>query len=597
MLPLWNGFTQTPPLDTNDFSMTHLIAPQSAGTPGVRAIRRVTHEALATARSLVFQYGRHGLWALLFFLIAFGLQCKNGAYDAGFGSYPDEPAHYVTGLMVYKYLTTALGSNPMTFAERFYAHYPVVAFGHWPPLFYVIQALWGLLAGGLSRASALILIAILTSIISTVVYSAIGTTFGQLYGLLFGALFATTPIVQIYTSSIMAEMPLTLFTFAATLAFARLLAAPTVRRAIWFGVCLFSAISVKGDGWALMALPLVVPILTGSFSSLLRKHLWVPTVSVFLSCTLMTLSTLNMTTDGFLATSRGFAHLKSALPSLLGHQFTIIGIPLAICGCLGIFITVIWPLFNGGPVKTIWACNLTLMASVILLHAVVPVNPEPRYLCMSIPSFLMFAAAGLNSCAGWLFSRAAVLRFSCPLAIGALIALLHVAHPYFAQHVDMSPFARQVLDRAALARSAVLVATTESSEREELSFVAEVASLEGGDLQHAVIRAGKLIADSSWLGSHYRLLYSDPVQALAVVEDIPISAIILYTGAGTATGHCQVLHRMVNANSTKWSRVRAEEAYRGRIEFFVATPLPTRPVRLPKINLRRSLGRDISAEF
>jgi hypothetical protein len=577
--------------------MTCLIAPQSAGQLHVTAIRRGMPKALAAAKSLVFQYGRHGLWALLFFLIAFGLQCKNGAYNAGFGSYPDEPAHYVTGLMVYRYLTTALGSNPMTFAERFYAHYPVVAFGHWPPLFYVIQALWGLLAGGLSRASALILIAALTSIISTVVYGAIGSRFGQLYGLVFGTLFATTPIVQVYTSSIMAEMPLTLFTFAATLAFARLLLAPGVARAIWFGVCLFCAICVKGDGWALMALPLVVPILTGSPSSLLRKHLWVPTICVFSCCTLMTLLTLNMVTEALLESSRGFAHLRSALPSLLGHQFTIIGIPLAICACLGIFITVIWPLFNRGPVNTVAACNFTLLGSVILLHAVVPVNPEPRYLCMSIPSFLMFAAAGLNVCAGWLFPRVAILRSSCPLVVGALITFSHIGHPHFAPHVNMAPFAQQVLDRAVLARSALLVATTESHECEELSFVAEVASLEGGNFQHAVIRAGKLIADSSWLGSHYQLLYSDPGQALAVVEAIPISVIVLYTGPGTATSHCQVLHRMVDANSTKWSLVRAEETYQGRIEFFVATPLPTRAVRLPSINLRRSLGRDISAEF
>lgn len=577
--------------------MTNLIAPQSAGQLHVTTNPRVMHKALGMAKPIVLRYARHGLWALLFFLVAFGLQCRNGAYEAGFGSYPDEPAHYVTGLMVYKYLTTALGSSPMAFAERFYAHYPAVAFGHWPPLFYVIQALWGLLAGGLSRASCLILIAALTGIISTVLYHAIGTRFGQLYGLVFGALFATTPIVQVYTSSIMAEMPLTLFTFAAALAFARLLKTPTAFRAIWFGVCLLSAISVKGDGWALLALPVAVPLLVGSSSSLRRKHIWVPTVCVITISTLMTLSTLSMATAGFLAPSSGFAHLGRALPSLLGHQLTIIGIPLAVCACLGIFITVFWPLLNGGPLNTLAACNFTLLGSVILLHALVPVNPESRYLCMSIPSFLMFAAAGLSLCAGWLFRAAAVLRFSCPLVVGALIALSHIGHPCLAQHVNMGPVARQVLGRGALAHSALLVATTQSNEVEELSFVAEVASLEGGDLRHAVIRAGKLIADSSWLGSHYQLLYSDPGQALAVVEAIPISAIILYTGAGTATGHCQVLHSMVDANAAKWFRVRVEEASQGRIEFFLATPLPAGAVRLPRINLRRSLGRDISAEF
>lgn len=82
--------------------------------------------------------------------------------------------------MVYKYLTTAIGTNPMLFAGRFYAHHPAVAFGHWPPLFYILQACWGLLFA-LSRTSALILIASLSSLIITILCCAIGPRFGRLY--------------------------------------------------------------------------------------------------------------------------------------------------------------------------------------------------------------------------------------------------------------------------------------------------------------------------------------------------------------------------------------------------------------------------------
>ena len=33
----------------------------------------------------------------------------------------------------------------MAFAENYYLHYPEVAMGHWPPGFYLLQAVWTLL--------------------------------------------------------------------------------------------------------------------------------------------------------------------------------------------------------------------------------------------------------------------------------------------------------------------------------------------------------------------------------------------------------------------------------------------------------------------
>src|SRR6266568_1036104 len=97
-----------------------------------------TSKPFRPSRMRSVELQKYGLGALLFFLLVVTLQYRNGAYEKGFGAYPDEPAHYVTGLMVYKYVTTAFGTDPMAFGERFYAHYPAVAFGHWPPLFYLI---------------------------------------------------------------------------------------------------------------------------------------------------------------------------------------------------------------------------------------------------------------------------------------------------------------------------------------------------------------------------------------------------------------------------------------------------------------------------
>ncbi len=55
-------------------------------------------------------------------------------------------------------------SGPMEFAENYYVHYPEVALGHWPPTFYVVQALWTLPFSA-SRGSVILLMSVLTAIL------------------------------------------------------------------------------------------------------------------------------------------------------------------------------------------------------------------------------------------------------------------------------------------------------------------------------------------------------------------------------------------------------------------------------------------------
>src|SRR5262245_31282128 len=97
------------------------------------------------------------------------LQLLSGAYRSEFGSHSDEPAHVVTGLMVRDYLASPDWYSPLAFAKDYYAHYPKVALGHWPPAFYVLEAIWMLLFGA-TRASLLVLIACLSAMLDYLIY-------------------------------------------------------------------------------------------------------------------------------------------------------------------------------------------------------------------------------------------------------------------------------------------------------------------------------------------------------------------------------------------------------------------------------------------
>src|SRR5712691_10983090 len=121
----------------------------------------------------------------------------SGAFKTGFDHHPDEPAHFVTGLMLRDYIVEGFPSAPMTFATDFYLHYPEVAFGHWPPVFYVLQAAW-MLVFGVSRTSVLCMMLATTAVLGATLYAVVSRALGTwLAGLAAAVLLVCVPLVRL----------------------------------------------------------------------------------------------------------------------------------------------------------------------------------------------------------------------------------------------------------------------------------------------------------------------------------------------------------------------------------------------------------------
>lgn len=95
--------------------------------------------------------------AILAALIFGVIQIGGGAFTAEFNGYSDESAHSMTGLMIWDYLLAGSWPHPVRFAEQYYVHYPKIAFGHWPPLFHLLEAVTWLFVPP-SRLSAMLLV-------------------------------------------------------------------------------------------------------------------------------------------------------------------------------------------------------------------------------------------------------------------------------------------------------------------------------------------------------------------------------------------------------------------------------------------------------
>src|SRR4051812_15809271 len=107
---------------------------ESPVTPAKRVVRRGTGWQLWAA-------------AAVYFLVCLAIQWRSHAGAAGFGTYPDEPAHYVGGLLIRDYALSGMSHSPLTFAQEYYKHVPYFAAGYWPPVFYCFEAVWVLLFG------------------------------------------------------------------------------------------------------------------------------------------------------------------------------------------------------------------------------------------------------------------------------------------------------------------------------------------------------------------------------------------------------------------------------------------------------------------
>jgi hypothetical protein len=216
--------------------------------------------------------------AAVFFVCALALQWQGGAFQGGSFD-EDEPAHIVTGLMVRDYLASGMTSAPMEFARDYYAHYPKVALGHWPPLFYIGQALWTLAAPA-TRASLLVLMALLAALLATGTYRMAREEYGRLAGWCSGLVLLTLPHVVWFTAHIYTEIPLALINLGAMVAVARYLDSGRWQHSAAFGVWAAASLLTKGSGLALAPLPLLGVALTRRWDLLRRRSFWLPAVVV-----------------------------------------------------------------------------------------------------------------------------------------------------------------------------------------------------------------------------------------------------------------------------------------------------------------------------
>ncbi|MCI0338135.1 MAG: glycosyltransferase family 39 protein [Acidobacteria bacterium] len=533
---------------------------------------------------------------LLFFSLIVWLQWLSGAFRNEFGGDPDEASHYVTGLMIGDYMTSLPLSSPMGFAKKYYLHYPKIALGHWPPLFYLVQGIWGKFFSP-SRISMLLLMALTTALLALTVYRIVRSEFGNKAGIATGTLTILLPITQKATNLLMADMLFTLLGFWAVLCFGSYLDTEKARYAIGFGVLASLAILTKGNGFFLAIFPLLALVFSRRLYLLARASFWYPAAIVLLVCGPWYLLTRKMMGE-IMAGELGLSYTREAIRAYTWDLILILGVGLSLVVVIGIFARIIEP-FRERRVEGRWAAAGALLFSFWLFYCIVPSGINSRYVIVAAPSLLMFFVAGI----AWAASRLPLGKltvFQKVYVLTVLAATVFAAETFVLAkrpNYGFAEAARNILSKPELQNSVLLVASDAEGEG---MFIAEVAPLEQKP-GHIILRSSKVLSQSLWSGDQYQLLYHTPEEVMRYLDEIPVGIVVmgdwLFRSMFEHRDHYNQLNEVLKSYPQNWellgSYPRRLDEDLGEIRVYRRIGHENKPINKTRIDMRSKLGEAV----
>ncbi len=436
-------------------------------------------------------------------------------------------------------------------------------------MFYVLQAFWTL-AAPVSHSSLLVLMAALTAATAAVL-----DHLAQEGGLVAGVLFAALPITQVYTSAIMAEAPLALFSLLSLAALIRFLENETLSGAVLFGLLASAAILTKPNGWAIAMVPVFSLSLTSAPQRLLSPRLWVSGVIVGVLCAPYYLMTLKMARAGMEGRSIDWSRIAHALIEYLRETPGAVGIALAVLAACGLAIQALIPFWKGA-LTNYWAVMASFCLAVLVFHSVVPTSTEPRKAFMAVPVIVLFAVAGARWLARWRW------------ALGAAVVGVLAGGTFAREHsapTSGTGAAQYLMARPDLRPGVCLVSLRTPGA--ESGFIAEIASRESRRPDRFVLRASKQLMSSTWNGLDYRPLFSTPEQIRIALDQIPVGVLIIDRQPSPGMRpHERTLRRLVEMYRDDWDVIYSVSditIYRRKRD------LSQQPIQF-EVDLTRTLG-------
>lgn len=456
---------------------------------------------------------------VVFFVVALSLSWSSGAFGAEFwGS--DEAAHYVTGVLALDYLK-APSWRPVEVAESFYEHYPKVAIGHWPPMFYLVQGLW-MAVFSEARSSALCLMSFLAAVAALLTWRIWRVPLGWA-SLIACLILLLLPVTQRLTSSVMAEMLVLCWILAAAGQYINYLQEGRTRSSLLFGLFATMAILTKANGLALALVPPLAVLASRRFDLLRRKDFYAPAFVVALICAPWYMATFELAQEGWGRSWDVEVLLENVAVFNTLATIRMVG-PLVFCLAItGLAIHVALPLWKGAGARPVWAVTAALAVSVFVFHTFVAPVREERHLVFAAPALIGLSIGAVIEVGRRLHPyrpRVVAAPLVAAFVVGFLVLTFKIPakRQYGAQ-----PAVSAILAEAAHGDS-ILVSSV--GPEGEGAVVAEVVMRDSRPGLR-VMRASKTLAATDWEGRAYQRVVEGPNEIVALLRRESVAFLIV----------------------------------------------------------------------
>lgn len=513
-------------------------------------------------------------------LLAVAGQWFTGVYDSDLSQSPDEGCHYINGLLIHDYVADGLPGSPLRYALQYYVHYPRVTIGHWPPFFYLVQAALYFITGP-SIHAALFLQAVIGAGTAAAIGWVISRLGGWLPGLLASVATLAAPEIFVGMQSVMLDVPITLLTCLAMLAWARFLLDEAWPWSFAFALAAVAAIMTKGNGIFLALVPPVSVAVAGRLRLLWNWRFWLPAPIAAMLTLPWYLVTYRTTAGGFVDSWGHF--IVMAVPGygrLLPDQIGAAGLLFAALGGFRVLLDREWNWRRALGISA--AC---VVAAGFAFTCVVPAGIEGRYLAPLVPALVILAYFGIE----WILrskvptTRALVLGL-CFLAVVAVEyrfpqttsrAMSAASNKIFAAAED-SPF--------------ILIGSTGAGEG---ALTAEVATRDRSR-QRYVVRGFGALGSGDFMGTDYRPRFTTPSDEAEWIEGRGIGWVVVDTSPQSLLWkHNALLLEIARSGRAGWRLAGRFPNSKGETLVY-SISIPGRPVdraELLSVGPARTVGR------
>jgi hypothetical protein len=420
-------------------------------------------------------------------LVLLTLQIVGGAFTAEFDGHPDEAAQFVSGLLVYDYLTTLPRENPIAWAGQYYIHYPKVAIGHWPPGYAALEALWWLLVGP-SRVTAMLLHLAIGVLALTALYRLSRSYLSLLITAGIIAFTIAAPVFQWSLEMTMADLCCLLCGVICMQASVRLMEQGDRLAWVLVVLSLSAAALIKGTAVCLAPVPVVALLASGRRIRIPVRWLMVGGVTI-LAMAAWYLSIGGIRALGAIGT--GMTWASAIIWHLAGWGF----LALAAFG-LG------WkplPLVAG-----------SLVVSTLGVSYVVRAMQEDRHAIFALPAILILAGF-------------AITRIRTPLIAVIVLAPAVALFPYSWYRPPQSAYGDLLRQ---LHRPARMLVSSDGIAEGAWIAVASLAERRPGSL---IARASKVLSEQGWSGAGYRLTTHTPQAVSRRLDELALDTVVVHT--------------------------------------------------------------------